>query len=73
MKVKIAEIDMDGWRSTVHEIGGVTSFHHERGCEENGWTDTITLIVGGGQGTVGDEQTMKGRGYGLDVVSVEEE
>ena len=73
MIVEIAEIDIDGLRSNTHEIGAVRSFSHERECEENDWTATITLMVGGGEGTVEEEQTISGRGYGLEVVRVEEE
>jgi len=66
MYVEIAEIDVDGWRSTIHSFEEVVSLEHERECAENDWTARMYITLENGT------ETIKGRGYGLDIVAIEE-
>mgnify|MGYP007091091080 CR=1 FL=1 len=68
MHVKISEIDIDAMRSTKHELENIESLNHKQGNPENNQPAEITAVT-----TDGDETTITGRGYGLDVVTVESE
>ena len=66
MYVEVAEVDMEGFRSTIHEFDDVVAIDHERESEGNGWTARMYLTFGGGE-----TETIVGRGYGLEVVRAE--
>lgn len=67
MYVEVAEIDAGGGRSTVHSFEGVVELAKERGNPEEYGTSKVHISLENGT------ETVIGRGYGLDVVRVEQE